>query len=40
MPAKKFHADEIVKYRDIITKAGIAKIELGAGRNLSVTIAY
>jgi tripartite-type tricarboxylate transporter receptor subunit TctC len=25
--AKKFHADEIVKYRDIITKAGIAKIE-------------
>ena len=26
-PAKKFHADEIVKYRDIITKAAIAKIE-------------
>ena len=25
--AKKFHADEIEKYRDIITKAGIAKIE-------------
>jgi tripartite-type tricarboxylate transporter receptor subunit TctC len=25
--AKKFHADEIVKYRDIITKAGIPKIE-------------
>ena len=25
--AKKFHADEIVKYRDIIAKAGIAKIE-------------
>ena len=25
--AKKFHADEIKKYRDIITKAGIAKIE-------------
>lgn len=25
--AKKFHADEIVKYRDIIGKAGIAKIE-------------
>ncbi len=25
--AKKFHAGEIVKYRDIITKAGIAKIE-------------
>ena len=25
--AKKFHADEIVKYRDIITKAGIAQIE-------------
>lgn len=25
--AKKFHADEIVKYRGIITKAGIAKIE-------------
>ena len=25
--AKKFHAAEIVKYRDIITKAGIAKIE-------------
>jgi tripartite-type tricarboxylate transporter receptor subunit TctC len=25
--AKKFHADEIVKYRNIITKAGIAKIE-------------
>ena len=23
--AKKFHADEIVKYRDIITKAGIAE---------------
>jgi len=25
--ARKFHADEIVKYRDIITKAGIAKID-------------
>lgn len=25
--AKKFHADEIVLYRDIITKAGIARIE-------------
>jgi tripartite-type tricarboxylate transporter receptor subunit TctC len=25
--AKKFHADEIVKYRDIIIKAGIPKIE-------------
>ena len=25
--ARKFHADEIVKYRDIITKAGIAQIE-------------
>ena len=25
--AKKFHHDEIVKYRDIITKAGIAQIE-------------
>ena len=25
--AKKFHAEEIAKYRDIITKAGIAKIE-------------
>jgi tripartite-type tricarboxylate transporter receptor subunit TctC len=25
--AKKFHAAEIVKYRDIITKAGIPKIE-------------
>ena len=25
--AKKFHADEIVKYRNIITKAGIPKIE-------------
>jgi tripartite-type tricarboxylate transporter receptor subunit TctC len=25
--AKKFHADEIVKYRDIITKAGISQIE-------------
>jgi tripartite-type tricarboxylate transporter receptor subunit TctC len=25
--AKKFHADEIAKYRDIITKAGIPKIE-------------
>jgi len=25
--AKNFHADEIVKYRDIITKAGIPKIE-------------
>jgi tripartite-type tricarboxylate transporter receptor subunit TctC len=25
--AKKFHADEIVKYRDIIIKAGIAKID-------------
>jgi tripartite-type tricarboxylate transporter receptor subunit TctC len=25
--AKKFIADEIVKYRDIITKAGIAKID-------------
>ena len=25
--AKKFHADEIVRYRDIITKAGIAKID-------------
>ena len=25
--AKKFHADEIVKYRDIIGKAGISKIE-------------
>ena len=24
---KKFHTDEIVKYRDIITKAGIAQIE-------------
>jgi tripartite-type tricarboxylate transporter receptor subunit TctC len=26
-PAQKFHRDEIVRYRDIITKAGIAKIE-------------
>ena len=25
--AKKFHADEIKKYRDIITKAGIPQIE-------------
>jgi hypothetical protein len=25
--AKKFHAAEIVKYRDIISKAGIPKIE-------------
>ena len=25
--AKKFHAEEIVKYRDIITKAGIKQIE-------------
>jgi tripartite-type tricarboxylate transporter receptor subunit TctC len=25
--AKKFHHDEIIKYRDIITKAGIAQIE-------------
>jgi tripartite-type tricarboxylate transporter receptor subunit TctC len=25
--AKKFHADEIVKYRDIITKAGIQQIQ-------------
>jgi len=25
--AKKFHGDEIKKYRDIITKAGIAQIE-------------
>jgi tripartite-type tricarboxylate transporter receptor subunit TctC len=25
--AKKFHADEIVKYREIITKAGISQIE-------------
>ena len=25
--SRKFHADEIVKYRDIITKAGIAQIE-------------
>ena len=25
--AKKFHADEIVLYRDVITKAGIAQIE-------------
>jgi tripartite-type tricarboxylate transporter receptor subunit TctC len=25
--ARKFHADEIVKYRDIITKAGITKID-------------
>ncbi len=25
--AKKFHAAEITKYGDIITKAGIAKIE-------------
>jgi tripartite-type tricarboxylate transporter receptor subunit TctC len=25
--ARKFHADEVVKYRDIITKAGIAKID-------------
>lgn len=25
--AKKFHADEVAKYRDIIIKAGIAKIE-------------
>ncbi|HXF87703.1 MAG TPA: tripartite tricarboxylate transporter substrate binding protein [Xanthobacteraceae bacterium] len=25
--AKKFHAEEVVKYRDIITKAGIPKIE-------------
>jgi hypothetical protein len=24
---KKWHHDEIAKYRDIITKAGIAKIE-------------
>ena len=26
-PAHEFHADEIVLYRDIITKAGIARIE-------------
>jgi tripartite-type tricarboxylate transporter receptor subunit TctC len=26
-PAQKFHHDEIIRYRDIITKAGIAKIE-------------
>ena len=25
--SKKFHAAEIVKYRDIITKAGIEKID-------------
>jgi tripartite-type tricarboxylate transporter receptor subunit TctC len=25
--AKKFHADEIVLYRNVITKAGIAQIE-------------
>ena len=25
--AKKFHASEIVKYRDIIAKAGIDKID-------------
>ena len=26
-PAQKFHHDEIIRYRDIITKAGIAQIE-------------
>ena len=25
--AKKFHHDEIIKYREIITKAGIDRIE-------------
>ena len=28
---KKFHHDEITKYRDIITKAGIAQDRIAAG---------